>query len=314
MHRLLLHDDDQLEILYPVGNDVIALAGPTASQDVHHRALVASLNEAMENGQVLWSLHDTVVMGIEGSRVVKIGTSLDHDGITNLDYINTHAPDIPAPSCLGSLRSGPRTYFFMTRADGVTLETIWPQLLPAHKLSVQRQLNSIFRTLRAKRPVSHHDRQHVPSIGSFVSGACKDPRRLRRESEGRVRGEADFNDFLCSQRGRTQTPWIKMIRSFMSDGHRMVMTHGDLHPRNIMVEWDTSEGEPDGEDGLVRVTSLIDWKLDGWYPEYWEYTKALSAAQTRGPLADWCDYLPTDAIGTWPVEFSIDLLISRWLG
>ncbi len=105
-----------------------------------------------------------------------------------------------------------------------------------------------------------------------------------------------------------------MIRSSMREDHRMVMTHGDLHPRNIMVKLDADETSGGGGSGDVRVTALIDWELSGWYPEYWEFVKALSTVDVRGPLADWYQYLPTEAIRSWLIEFSIDSLIARWLG
>ncbi|KAI9058676.1 kinase-like protein [Trametes sanguinea] len=41
--------------------------------------------------------------------------------------------------------------------------------------------------------------------------------------------------------------------------HRIVFTHADLHPGNILVK-----------DG--RLAGIIDWERAGWLPEYWEYT------------------------------------------
>jgi aminoglycoside phosphotransferase (APT) family kinase protein len=38
-------------------------------------------------------------------------------------------------------------------------------------------------------------------------------------------------------------------------------THADLAPRNIIVRHG-------------RVVAIIDWAFSGWYPEYWEFTKA----------------------------------------
>ncbi|KAF5121146.1 hypothetical protein E5D57_013482 [Metarhizium anisopliae] len=94
----------------------------------------------------------------------------------------------------------------------------------------------------------------------------------------------------------------------MRADHDLVPTHADLHPRNIMVDWDTEEGDN------LHITAIIDWELAGWYPEYWEFVKALHTVDTKGSLADWNEYLPTAAIGSWPTEFSLDLLIGRWLG
>ena len=110
-----------------------------------------------------------------------------------------------------------------------------------------------------------------------------------------------------------------MIRSFMRDDHAIVMTHGDLHPRNIMVIWDgatsiNGHSDPENERRDVRISSIIDWEMMGWYPDYWEFVKALNTIGQKSTLFDWCDYLPTNAIGTWPIEYAIDTLISRWLG
>lgn len=54
-------------------------------------------------------------------------------------------------------------------------------------------------------------------------------------------------------------------------GHRAFFTHADLNPRNIMVQ---ELPQPDGTYGW-RVTGILDWETAGFYPEYWEYTKAL---------------------------------------
>lgn len=57
--------------------------------------------------------------------------------------------------------------------------------------------------------------------------------------------------------------------------HRIDFTHDDFRPQNIMVR-----------DGIV--TGIIDWELSGWYPEYWEFVKALYAWSWQN---DWLDYL-----------------------
>lgn len=44
--------------------------------------------------------------------------------------------------------------------------------------------------------------------------------------------------------------------------HVIVMTHGDFSPRNIIVQGS-------------KVVAIVDWEMSGYYPEYWEYVKAL---------------------------------------
>ncbi|KXX83131.1 hypothetical protein MMYC01_200349 [Madurella mycetomatis] len=306
LHPFLI--EAPIEISHALDQRIITLLSLTGPQNALE--LAAHINKAIGNAEVLWRLHGTVVLGLSASVVVKIGTSLDPDEAANLRYINAHVPDVPAPSFLGCLKAGRKTYHFMSRAVGVTLESVWPDLSVEHKTSIKMQLNSIFRVLRKE----HGDRR---KFGGFISAICKDTRRHQRVSESTIHTETQFNDFLSHKPGRTPTPWITMLRSVMPDDHRLVMTHGDLHPRNIMVRWEWADEDGanlnGGEKKRIRITALIDWEMSGWYPEYWEFVKALSTINTRGKLSDWFEYLPTDAIGIWPVELSIDSLLDRWL-
>jgi len=60
-----------------------------------------------------------------------------------------------------------------------------------------------------------------------------------------------------------------MLLSFLKDDHRIVLTHGDLQPRNIVVQGD-------------KVTGIIDWEFGGWYSEYWEYVKGTDLRGCEG--------------------------------
>jgi len=44
--------------------------------------------------------------------------------------------------------------------------------------------------------------------------------------------------------------------------HKIVLTHGDLAARNILVR-------------DARVVAIVDWEMAGFYPEYWGYIKTL---------------------------------------
>jgi hypothetical protein len=43
--------------------------------------------------------------------------------------------------------------------------------------------------------------------------------------------------------------------------YRTSFSRADLCTRNIIVR-----------DG--KIAAMVDWQFAGWYPEYWEYTKA----------------------------------------
>lgn len=92
------------------------------------------------------------------------------------------------------------------------------------------------------------------------------------------------------------------------------MTHGDLHPRNIMVveSRDDSSRDPSAAS-RIEITGLLEWEMCGYCPEYWEYVKALHTVGPGDECDDWWAYLPL-SIGIWPKEYAVDLLISRWRG
>lgn len=313
--------DGSVKVIHSLDQSVLGLAH--AAQEYEKSPshvpedMAATLNQVIRGGKILFQLHHTFVISIGPSHVVKVALSLDPDHVDNTQYLATHVPELPIPHCLGVLRSGQRTYLFMSRAPGTTLESIWPELSTTQKISVQEQLNSLFRLLRTQ---AADDSESDVRLGGFVSGLCKDIRRAHRISSGTLHTEAEFNDFLLQHPNKTVTPWVKMIRCSMKDDHRIVRTHGDLHPRNIMVNLETHESPPmqgeviQTEMKVIRVSSIIDWEAAGWYPESWEFVKAVSMIDTRGPLSDWIEFLPYDAIGYFPMEFSIDRLLDQWLG
>jgi len=65
-------------------------------------------------------------------------------------------------------------------------------------------------------------------------------------------------------------------------GHRTVFTHGDLQPKNIIVQKTGGSGE--GKTGLKVV--IIDWETSGWYPYYWEFCNSMISARLR---PDWLE-------------------------
>ena len=313
--------DGTVEVTHSLDQSVLGLLHAIAECDkvLSHipKEMAAAFNQLIRGGKTLFQLHETFVVEIGPSHVVKVAQSLDPDHIDNIQYVATHVPELPIPHCLGVLRSDQRIYLFMSRATGTTLESVWPDLSATQKISVQEQLNSLFQHLRT--PTAEDSGSGV-RLGSFTSGLCKDVRRIKRVSSAPLRTEAEFNDFLLQHPKKTVTPWVKLLRSSMKDDHRIVMTHGDLHSRNIMVTLDDRQAIPiqgevmHTEHKVVRVSAIIDWEAAGWYPESWEFVKAVSMIDPRGPLSDWIDFLPTDAIGYFPMEFSIDRLLDQWLG
>jgi hypothetical protein len=60
-------------------------------------------------------------------------------------YLAEQAPDIPAPSPHGLVALGPFRVIFMSYVPDMTLTQAWASLTTREKLSIQNQLDDIFR-------------------------------------------------------------------------------------------------------------------------------------------------------------------------
>ncbi|VTT81059.1 unnamed protein product [Fusarium fujikuroi] len=98
------------------------------------------------------------------------------------------------------------------------------------------------------------------AISNAVGGPCYDYRIVAYSDYDKERGDflgpfidkAEFNDTL-------RTPALPDV--FHSTGHDIVFTHSDINMRNILMH-----------NG--RISGIVDWENSGWFPDYWEYTKA----------------------------------------
>ncbi|EGD93423.1 hypothetical protein TESG_00969 [Trichophyton tonsurans CBS 112818] len=259
---------------------------------------------------VLWALGSTAVLGLSEEIVMKAGCGIDTDHIPMMNYIKTRVPRLRAPHIHGVLQDGRRNFVFMSRIKGEPLDRVWKTLDNTQKESIKEQLETMFSGIRSLAPPPS-DEPHA-LLGGGIPRRCRDARRHVRVAEQPIESMAEFNLFLTTDPNRTETGRLKMTRSFLSTDHKFVMTHGDLHPRNIMVI--ASKTLPrDVFTPWVKVTGLLDWEMCGYYPDYWEYVKALHTIHPGDGFDDWWNYLPA-SIGVWPKEYSVDELISRWRG
>ncbi|KAJ3915167.1 kinase-like domain-containing protein [Lentinula edodes] len=67
----------------------------------------------------------------------------------------------------------------------------------------------------------------------------------------------------------TESAALSKIHRLYEKPHRIVFTHNDLHPGNVMV------------DANFRIVGILDWESSGWMPEYWEYIKSRFVYQYR---------------------------------
>ncbi|AEO68185.1 uncharacterized protein THITE_2145395 [Thermothielavioides terrestris NRRL 8126] len=166
---------------------------------------------------------------------------------------------IPAPKPLDLIPHHSNSLFLMTRVPGVPLWRCQDYLSDAELDAIAAQLTDYLAQLRAI-PRKHFQNANPDAvISNTLGGPCRDHRIRSGDPVGPFRDEAAFSRCL-------RFPDDPARR-----GHEIVFTHADLNPRNILVD---EVVLPGGGTGW-RVTGLVDWETAGYYPEYWDYTKAL---------------------------------------
>ncbi|PGH11236.1 hypothetical protein AJ79_04967 [Helicocarpus griseus UAMH5409] len=177
-----------------------------------------------------------------GNIAVKRGVGINLGEAEALRISETAGLPVPHVHAVGN--SDGDKYIQMDFVPGQTLEQVWEDMSGQEKQDIARQLGHIITTMRSVPPPTQ-------SICSCDDTGIRDSRAYQTTSPA-------VHDAFAAKLRIT---------------HRIVLSHCDLAPRNIIVR-----------DGKVVV--LIDWGDAGWYPEHWEYVKFF---QRNFPGNDfWC--------------------------
>jgi aminoglycoside phosphotransferase len=161
---------------------------------------------------------------------------------------------IPAPRVLEANTTPDGQYIRMSYIRGQSLDTLWPSMSVDQKKDIAGQLRIIVEKMRSVAPPAN-------LIGACDGTEIRDTRVHFTYHSPPCRDEKAFNEYLSSALLEHTPPLVReaFIRRLRTD-HRVVLSHCDLTPRNILVQ-----------DG--KIQGLVDWEDSGWYPEYWEYAK-----------------------------------------
>ncbi|KAH7130651.1 hypothetical protein B0J11DRAFT_523737 [Dendryphion nanum] len=252
------------------------------------------LSNLLVQGELLYQYAVRAVIRIFPDIVVKINKSCDTTEVHVLHHIHEHSQNIPAPIPFGMIKIGKWSYTFISFIQGVPLDRIWGDLTTDRKCYVREKLNAIFTELR---------RLPGPSKEGYLGGGtppiCKGGHRFTKISSSPIVNETQFNSFLLDD-SWLEPAQLQYVQMSLPSDHRIVMTHGDLCPLNILVE----------SEHILDITGVVDWETGGAYPEYWEYVNAFkSSFNNRG---DWCLYLPEAAVGRYFDEYARYCAIGRF--
>ncbi|GAB7354340.1 hypothetical protein MBLNU459_g4851t1 [Dothideomycetes sp. NU459] len=216
------------------------------------------------------------VVKIGDAFAVKFGGTTSATEAASLEYLSQQT-NIPVPKIYASF-ADPETgvYFIvMQYLEGITLEDASPSLSTQDKFDVISQIRDILLDLRSlKSPgyLGSVDRRPYED-GVFYSPETSPP------ISGPFSSEDEFYAAIARRFEKSEPEtFVRLIRNLSEKmpRHKIVFTHGDLQPKNIMLQ-KTHEAHGGRKYNVV----LIDFEMSGWYPAYWEFCNATIAGRFK---------------------------------
>ncbi|KAK4044732.1 kinase-like domain-containing protein [Parachaetomium inaequale] len=203
----------------------------------------------------------------DNKTIVKTGKTIRATEAHTMRFVREHTT-MPVPevySVYEDEESG-AVRIVMEYIQGTNLGHAWETLTEEEKESVVQQLRGYFDELRQIKG---------SFIGSVDGSACDD--QFFSDdlwAYGPYKNEAEFNKGLVKawtkDRDDPHTRLLVKTLLHVGQGHEIVMTHGDFAARNILVQGS-------------KVVAILDWEFSGFYPEHWEFCKALWRTEWEAP-------------------------------
>lgn len=242
--------------------------------------------EIEDSANIVKQRHSRCIARVGRSYVVKFGSQVDPLEGENMEFVRQHAPDAPVPRVYAIYQREvtPRTsitYIVMEDVQGSPLDGVWGSLNQQSKTEVAINVHDALDSLRAI--------QHLGYFGSINMSKPRDDffwtDEPIRPDHGTFNTEADFNlgvinKYLnCSHGSAPQKVqfYRQILPTALRGTNEPVFTHNALEPSNILVR----------PGGSIVITG---WASAGWYPSYWEYTKAIHLCTWTD---DWHYYVNT---------------------
>ncbi|KAL2128921.1 hypothetical protein VTI74DRAFT_8468 [Chaetomium olivicolor] len=198
--------------------------------------------------------------------VMKWGSKVRRNEEAAMRLVQQHAPSVPIPhlytSWYGPDQHGNRIgQLSMSFAPGKRLDSV---LNNAAKERVCRHIWSLIAQIRTIPKPPHLksffccNADGSPSWDPLLGGCAHPAPPL--PSDAAVR-ERIFDEYVkCNGLSYADG---KDLPNMLPRSDKSVFTHGDIAPRNILVDKDS------------RILALLDWENAGWYPDYWEYANLM---------------------------------------
>ncbi|KAL2256903.1 hypothetical protein VTK26DRAFT_953 [Humicola hyalothermophila] len=211
-------------------------------------------------GRFIYGPTDTKVQRLPFNLFIKHCSRRSNGPLINeydaLRLIRRHS-DLPVPRPLDLVSDSKRTYMVTSRIPGHKMGAVLNLLTDEQVHNLATDLNAFLARLRAIPKQLRPATVPTTAVTGVGGGGCHHVRMELifgdRAPHGPFATEEEFHSFILTRRPPAPDE-IQLA------GHDIVLTHGDLSRRNIIVD----------EDG--KLAGIVDWEHAGWYPTYWEFT------------------------------------------
>ncbi|KAF9073040.1 kinase-like domain-containing protein [Rhodocollybia butyracea] len=190
---------------------------------------------------------------------------------------------IPVPRIRRYIKGQRHGYLLMEKIPGKRLDRVWPSYTPLQKFIVAWTLRGYIRQLR--QASAAYARRHIPGPISDKPERCNGIAFLFGD---RPRGPFNSSKELVAHFDKSG--------ECLDYTQPLVLTHGDLSMRNVIV----------GDDGRLW---LVDWTWSAFYPPYFEYIATMSAADNDDADHSWRKHIPIVTDGACVKELNF---LQRW--
>ncbi|PCH40715.1 hypothetical protein WOLCODRAFT_136953 [Wolfiporia cocos MD-104 SS10] len=144
-------------------------------------------------------------------------------------------------------------YFFMDECPGVRLDTVIHRMFPAELDHIADQLRILLKEMRSCTSTMPGSVTGGPYDNRFMPHPWQPPHAFPSATEYLAYYREIFLEFCGPE-------YVDELFGCFPNGPDVLihLTHGDLLPRNILVDGST-------------ITGVVDWETAGFYPEFWEY-------------------------------------------
>ncbi|KAI1769184.1 kinase-like domain-containing protein [Hypoxylon sp. FL1150] len=190
--------------------------------------------------------------------VVKQGTADLLTEAQTMEYVRRYT-SIPVPKVYEVRGSGNDAQILMEYVEGFSLFDAWHLFSDGQKDSVVAQLRGYFKELASI----------TSPVASAIDGSPVKDEFFDFAPNKVCSDESEFNEELLKAWYQNSIDWSETEPQFpvlcnklneTMRGNKFVLTHNNIHPRNILVRGS-------------QVVAIVDWAQASFLPEYWEYCR-----------------------------------------